>query len=614
MAHPRSGLTSLFLVTAGFCCAFHSTTAMADSVRLVACANHEALKAYPEHNILSAVEGPRGLLVELAAGDWGKDLGPGRVLNIDCSARQSEALEIAGAAEISDPWYDRESGRLFFVSRGPGPAGPKSDRDIFVSHFSDGAWSDAERLDAPVNLDSDEYSPVLRGNKLYFASAREGQGDLYVIDLETESATPQRLPPALNSHGGEWNLWVSENEAVVIFEASSRAANQSASGDLYLSARDRKGRWRPAVPLARLNRKGSELNARVIGQDLLFARQSPDSRRVLLRSEHYPTVLAKATAAFDLQLIVANRSSHSLSALNLLHGDESARLETGKGPHLIALSPSGRRLAAAAYGVFPKPHKDPVPSNPGWQEEGGGEAAVWNLLTGEADYIQSSCRRPHGSAWQDDHRLWLSCEDRNGLIAIDLASESPAINFLPTDYAGAHVLAWDAGHSQMLAAHTEAGGLWFQPTDGGAGEFLELGAGSEAIQILPGGDQALVSLGPGGKVAVVNLASRSLHATLDPGCSFPIDFAVDALERVWVACMFSRELLRIDPGSGAVGERIELSSGPLNIVVHPDQLVLYASTPRLNQVQEIALDSGQVTRFFEVGIEPDGLALVGFQD
>jgi hypothetical protein len=77
--------------------------------------------------------------------------------------------------------------------------------------------------------------------------------------------------------------------------------------------------------------------------------------------------------------------------------------------------------------------------------------------------------------------------------------------------------------------------------------------------------------------------------------------AVDALERTWVACMFSRELVRIDPGSGVDGERIELSSGPLRVIAHPDQLVLSASTPRLNQVQEIALDSRQVTRSFEVG-------------
>jgi hypothetical protein len=58
-----------------------------------------------------------------------------------------------------------------------------------------------------------------------------------------------------------------------------------------------------------------------------------------------------------------------------------------------------------------------------------------------------------------------------------------------------------------------------------------------------------------------------------------------------------------------VSARIKLPAGPLNIEAHPDLPVLYASLPRQNRVVEVSITTGEVTRSFATGIEPDGLVI-----
>ena len=87
----------------------------------------------------------------------------------------------------------------------------------------------------------------------------------------SEFNAPSPLGPAINSTTGEWNLWVSADEKEMIFEASSRASNVSAAGDLYYTRRSKQG-WEPAAPLSHLNSPGSDLMPRMHpdGETLYF--------------------------------------------------------------------------------------------------------------------------------------------------------------------------------------------------------------------------------------------------------------------------------------------------------------------------------------------------------
>jgi len=544
------------------------------------CLQHVVDKNFPGLGKVSLAVWPGGLLLELSEGKWGGPMPAGHVLQLHCQDFNQEKLDLAGVFEVTDPFFDQAGQNLYFVSRNS----DGSDRNIWRTALRGGRWQTPERLPEPVNSREDEYSPVLRGDRLYFASARNGgSGNLYVVDLAAPDQGAILLPDTINSDTGEWNLWVNETEDLLLYEASERALNISVSGDLYLSLRDASGQWLPSRALSEINSAGSELNPRVIAGRLVYATATKGGLAELKSTELQP-LLRLTRGLQGKRLLVANRSSHGLMVMDLLSGSVTNKISTGKGPHLLSLNPTASRVATVSHGVFPKPHVDPVDKNPGWQQSGGGRLTVLEDGSNNLIVFETSCDRAHGSAWSSEAVVWISCEDQGALASIDLSQNPPVQTLYPTGHEVPHVLAVDPLHKQVLAVHTGSGGVWFQPFDGSAGDFLQLGSGSEAIEILPGGRFAAVSIGPKAQVAIIDLKNKRSVSIIDTGCQFPIDFAIDKDAVLWVACLFSHEIVALDWSNAKVVRRLKLTHGPINIVAHDTQ--------------------------FDVGIEPDGLLLL----
>ena len=201
-------------------------------------------------------------------GRWGSDSAGQRTIYMSQKKNGSwsspSAMPFSGPYSDDDPFVSPDGRWLYFVSNRPASDDDKSlDGDIW--RYCLGDSRDLERLS--INSNVAEYSPVVtESGTLYFASTREGgygQGDLYMATRNgPDFNTPTTLGASVNSPTGEWNLWVSADETEMIFEASSRATNVSASGDLYYSYRSALG-WEPAVPLDRLNTSGSDLMPRM---------------------------------------------------------------------------------------------------------------------------------------------------------------------------------------------------------------------------------------------------------------------------------------------------------------------------------------------------------------
>ena len=169
---------------------------------------------------------------------------------------EAEAMPFSGNYSDDDPFVSPDGNWLYFVSERP-------TADIWRYRL-DGSGR-LEHLD--INSGAAEYSPIIvNSGALYFASARDGgfgQGDIYRAEAVGDAfAEPQVLGPEINSETGEWNVWVSPDESALIFEASGRPTNISASGDLYRSIRSDSG-WLPAEPMKALNTSGSDLLPRL---------------------------------------------------------------------------------------------------------------------------------------------------------------------------------------------------------------------------------------------------------------------------------------------------------------------------------------------------------------
>jgi hypothetical protein len=195
----------------------------------------------------------------------------------------------SGAFEDSDPFVSPDGQWVYFVSTRPtDTAGTKSDGDIWRYNTA----QPGAPVYLSINSDAPEYSPIITSSgAIYFASAREGgpgQGDLYRAAASEDGFMPaEPLGPAVNSTSGEWNLWVSADEAELLFEASSRPTNISVSGDIYYSRRTPTG-WTAAIPVPELNTSGSDLLPRLHpGGESLYLTTAPIGGHAKIRVQDW---------------------------------------------------------------------------------------------------------------------------------------------------------------------------------------------------------------------------------------------------------------------------------------------------------------------------------------
>lgn len=223
-------------------------------------------------NELAITAGPQvgQFIFERRYGEWGQQGYSSELLIYDCQSEQTESLSFTGLRDAGDPYFDKTDHTLWLTSKGVSK-NPKTGADIFKVRFNGSSWNQPIRLPAPVNSAEDEYSPIPRSGKIYFASARGGDGNLYVAERSKGSWQVRALSSTLNADTGEWNLWVSENEQWIIFEASGRLQNITVSGDLYISQRSYDNGWSLPSPTRRTNAIGSQLNPRRIGNRLVYA-------------------------------------------------------------------------------------------------------------------------------------------------------------------------------------------------------------------------------------------------------------------------------------------------------------------------------------------------------
>jgi hypothetical protein len=66
-----------------------------------------------------------------------------------------------------------------------GRADAIGDGDLYVSHFSDGAWSAPRPLGPQINTAAREYCPIVSpdGTYLYFTRQSDGFGNIYRIPI-----------------------------------------------------------------------------------------------------------------------------------------------------------------------------------------------------------------------------------------------------------------------------------------------------------------------------------------------------------------------------------------------------------------------------------------------
>lgn len=191
-----------------------------------------------------------------------------------------EVAPFSGTWRDSDPVLSPEGDRLYFVSDRPRLGRPVRDFDAFVvRRGDDGAWGEAEAMEAPINGPGSEYFvSESRDGTLYFTSSRPGSKgpiDAWRARFTGNGyAEPENLGDAIN--GPEWTTieaYVAPDESYVLIGAFGHA-DGAGNCDLFVSYRQGNG-WSKLLPLTAVNTPAREYSPRL----------SPDGKYLFYSSE-----------------------------------------------------------------------------------------------------------------------------------------------------------------------------------------------------------------------------------------------------------------------------------------------------------------------------------------
>lgn len=312
-------------------------------------------------------------------------------------------------------------------------------------------------------------------------------------------------------------------------------------------------------------------------------------------------------------LVVLNKGEASASLIDAASGREIGRIETGDGPHEVAVHPEGRIAVVADYG----------------RREPGHTLSVLDLVAGERTKVVNlgSNTRPHGIVFSEDgRRVVVTTEGSGRLLVLD--SESwEIVGSFPTRGRVSHMVALSGDGRRAFVANIGSGSVSVIDLVLEAFEKeIPTGGGAEGIAVSPDGREVWVSNREADTISVID--ARTLRVVDTLACaSFPIRVAfTPGGEHVLVSCARSgevavfdaktrREVRRIrmdlralDSDGRLFGDRFGDSSVPIGILIEPGGERAYVANTQADVVAVIDLSSWKLSGLIRAGREPDGMA------
>lgn len=311
-------------------------------------------------------------------------------------------------------------------------------------------------------------------------------------------------------------------------------------------------------------------------------------------------------------LVVANRGDHSVTFVDLTDNNTGATFKTAIGPHEAAVSPDGTLAAIAEYGAA----------------IGGNTIRLFSVSRREeiARLDLREFNRPHGMAFTPDNaRLIVTCETRERVLVVDLDSQRVVAD-IPTGAKGSHMLALSPKGDRAYTTNVASNSV--SVVDLEKKELLgviETANAPEAIALSPDGKHLWIGGRADNVLQIIDTESRTIVDTIDcPGMPFRLAFtpdgkrvvatcAVEGVVRVFDAAKRAEEGVVHLEFHGEWADRVDDTPPgmadivPLGVIAPSDDFA-FVTVANGAMAVEIDLNTRAITRRFETGAGPDGIA------
>lgn len=314
------------------------------------------------------------------------------------------------------------------------------------------------------------------------------------------------------------------------------------------------------------------------------------------------------------ELLVGNKSDATVWRLDLDDGTRLGAVDTGPGPHEIAMAPGTGVAIVANYG-------DTTPGNSLTVIDTASGKIARTIDLGEH-------RRPHGARFlPDGRRALVTTEGSASLLLVDVAA-GRVERAIDVGGGGGHMVALSGDGDTAFVSKIAAGTV--VRVDLGSGETLEkpAGAGAEGIAVHADGS-VWVTNREDGSVTVHDPDTLEIRHVL-PSEGFPIRVAFTADGRhALVTNARAGNLAVFDTATHERIATVELAEAgreyedtmlgkaalPIGVVVDPDEPRAYVAISGADQIAVVDTREWRVVERWPTGDEPDAMAIVpGAQD
>jgi YVTN family beta-propeller protein len=299
------------------------------------------------------------------------------------------------------------------------------------------------------------------------------------------------------------------------------------------------------------------------------------------------------------RLLVVCKDDQLLEVIDLPTGETVGRVTaSGVTPHEVAATPDGRRAYLPVY-------SDAWLGDPGTDGRAIDVVDLVDLRLAETISI-GFASRPHLPHVSRDGLLFVGTELDESISVFDPLSHARVAR-LPTGRPQSHMFAVSPDGARAYSANVDSGSVSVidVATESLLG-VIEVAAEINRISLSPDGATAFCADQREPRLAVIDVATTRVTWIDLPSRGFGTAVAPDG-RRIVVALRGASQVGIIDLTVPAHLTVVDVPAHPQAIVIHPSGTHAYSACDAADEVVEVDLAAGRVTRTFPTGRQPDGL-------
>ncbi len=322
------------------------------------------------------------------------------------------------------------------------------------------------------------------------------------------------------------------------------------------------------------------------------------------------TVVARQILAIATGTIIAsNMNAHSVSIVDVASGATIATLQTGEGPHEVAVSHDGRRAVVSIYG-----NRAAIGSSL-MVIDLGAPSAVPKIIE-----LGAGNQRPHGMAFlPGDRQLLVTGERAQRLLLVDLASGAIDSSMV-TGQATTHMVTLSRDGTRAFTTNITAMSVTaIDVATRTVRATFPVGARIEGLAVTPDGREVWVGGNESHTVYVLDGTSGAIRHTLGAfGMPYRIAITPDGrtavvsdpgdekIHLVDVATHTVRSVIAVPPMAAADGGA-SVPASPQGVTISRDGATAFVTLKAVGRVAVVDIATATITGTLPVGAGSDGV-------